>query len=218
VIPLEKVENSHGKGPHRVKALRGVDLVIERGEFVAVCGPSGSGTSTLLYILGLLDHPTEGRYLLNGKDVTDLSDRERSALRNRKIGFVFQSFHLLPRLSALQNVMLPLLYAGRADAKEAARRALARVGLAERESHRPGELSGGEEQRVAIARALVKEPDLILADEPTGNLDSKTGSRILDLLQSIHEKGVTLVIVTHDSRIAERAGRVIRTRDGLLES
>jgi putative ABC transport system ATP-binding protein len=214
VIHLESIEKTYGTGATRVKALDGLDLRIERGEFIAVCGPSGSGKSTLLHILGLLDRPTAGRYLLDGKDVTRLRDRELSLLRNRRIGFVFQGFHLLPRLSALQNVMLPLLYAGRSDAKAAAREALARVGLADRVSHLPGELSGGEEQRVAIARAIVKEPEIILADEPTGNLDSRTGAQIMELLTSIRERGVTLVIITHDRTVAERAGRIVRMQDG----
>jgi putative ABC transport system ATP-binding protein len=216
VIVLEGVEKIYGEGPHQVKALRGLDLKVERGEFVAVCGPSGSGKSTLLHITGLLDRPTAGRYLLDGTDVTTLGDRRRSAVRNRKIGFVFQSFHLLPRLSALQNVMLPLLYGARPDPKKTARAALARVGLSDRERHRPGELSGGEEQRVAIARALSKEPEVILADEPTGNLDSATGTQILDLLREIHARGVTLVIITHDRLIADRAGRVVHMADGRI--
>ncbi len=216
MIRLESVTKIYGSGPSAVEALRGVDLEIRRGEFVAVCGPSGSGKSTLLAILGLLDRPTGGRYFLDGRDVTDLSDRELSALRNRRIGFVFQSFHLLPRLSALENAMLPLLYAGAKDARDRAREALGRVGLLGRERHRPGQLSGGEEQRVAIARALVKRPDILLADEPTGNLDSRTGEAILDLLSEIHSAGVTLVLVTHEARVAERAERVIETLDGRI--
>ncbi len=216
MIVLDRVEKTYGDGVHAVRALRGVDLRIEAGEFVAVCGPSGSGKSTILHIMGLLDRPTRGRYLLDGIDVTTLSDRERSRIRNKKIGFVFQSFHLLPRLSAVQNVMLPLLYGNRPDAKSAAQAALAQVDLSARRRHRPGELSGGEEQRVAIARALVKQPEVILADEPTGNLDSRTGMQILDILTGINEKGVTLVIITHDSKIADRAGRVIETSDGRI--
>jgi putative ABC transport system ATP-binding protein len=216
VIALEGIQKIYGKGAMRVEALRGIDLRVAAGEFVAVCGPSGSGKSTLLHIMGLLDRPTAGRYLLNGSDVTGLSDVERSRLRNRTIGFVFQSFHLLPRLTALGNVMLPLLYAGRRDAGKAAREALAQVGLAGRERHRPGELSGGEQQRVAIARAIVKGPGIVLADEPTGNLDSRTGRQILDLLCEIHGRGVTLVIITHDAPVAERAGRVVHTEDGRL--
>lgn len=216
MIRLESVSKIYGSGPTAVEALRGIDLEIRRGEFLAISGPSGSGKSTLLYILGLLDRPTRGRCLLDGRDVTNLSDRELSALRNRKIGFVFQRFHLLPRLSALENAMLPLLYAGAKDAKARAREALRRVGLEGRERHRPGQLSGGEEQRVAIARALVKEPDLILADEPTGNLDSRTGEAILDLLGEIHSTGVTLVVVTHEARVAERAQRVLEMLDGRI--
>ena len=216
MIVLEAVERTYGDGAYKVQALRGVDLRIGVGESVAICGPSGSGKSTLLHIIGLLDRPTAGRYFLDGRDVTGLGDRELSAMRNRKIGFVFQSFHLLPRLSALQNVMLPLLYAGRADAKKEAREALSRVGLADRERHRPGQLSGGEQQRVAIARALVKRPGIILADEPTGNLDSKTGANILELLYEIHRSGVTLVVITHDAGVATRAGRIVQTADGRI--
>lgn len=214
MIRLEAVSKTYGTGPGAVAALRAVDLEIRRGEFVAISGPSGSGKSTLLHILGLLDRPKEGRYLLEGRDVTALPDRELSALRGRRIGFVFQSFHLLPRASALENVMLPLLYAGEPDAAARAREALARVGLSARERHRPGELSGGEQQRVAIARAIVKRPDLILADEPTGNLDGRTGLEILELLSQIRAGGVTLVLVTHEARVAERAERVIELQDG----
>lgn len=214
MIRLEAVSKTYGSGPSAVAALRAIELEIRRGEFVAISGPSGSGKSTLLYILGLLDRPQEGRYLLEGKDVTALPDREVSALRGRRIGFVFQSFHLLPRASALENVMLPLLYAGEPDAAARARAALARVGLSARERHRPGQLSGGEQQRVAIARAIVKRPDLILADEPTGNLDARTGLEILELLSEIRAGGVTLVLVTHEARVAERAERVIELADG----
>ena len=216
MITLENCAKVYGKGESAVRALAGVTLRVARGESVAVRGPSGSGKSTLLHILGLLDRATSGRYLLSGADVTGLGDRERSRIRNRTIGFVFQNFQLLPRLTALQNVSLPLLYAGRRDARDAAREALGRVGLAGRIRHRPGALSGGEQQRVAIARALVKDPELILADEPTGNLDSRTGGQILDLLDTIHAQGVTLVIVTHDYKVAARAGRVIAMADGAI--
>jgi putative ABC transport system ATP-binding protein len=218
VIVFEHIEKVYGDGARRVRALSGLDLAVRPGEFVAVCGPSGSGKSTLLHIMGLLDRPTSGRYLLGGRDVTALSDRELSLLRNRKIGFVFQGFHLLPRLTAAANVCLPLLYAGRRDAKRAAQQALERVGLHGREHHLPGELSGGEEQRVAIARAIVKEPEIILADEPTGNLDRATGKEILDLLSEIHRRGVTLVVITHDQAVAERAGRAVHLRDGAIEA
>ncbi|HAK94268.1 MAG TPA: macrolide ABC transporter ATP-binding protein [Planctomycetes bacterium] len=216
MIALENCAKMYGNGESAVRALAGITLRVERGESVAVRGPSGSGKSTLLHILGLLDRPTAGRYLLAGADVTRLGDRERSRIRNRTIGFVFQNFQLLPRLTALQNVCLPLLYAGRRDAADTAREALARLGLAARTHHRPGALSGGEQQRVAIARALVKDPELILADEPTGNLDSRTGGQILDLLGAIHAQGVTLVIVTHDDNVAARARRVIAMADGAV--
>ncbi len=216
MIAVENLAKIFGKGESQVRALAGVTLRVRRGESVAIRGPSGSGKSTLLHIMGLLDRPTHGRYLLAGADVTHLGDRECSRIRNRTIGFVFQNFQLLPRLTALQNVALPLLYAGRSDAKDAAREALDRVGLASRVHHRPGALSGGEQQRVAIARALVKNPELILADEPTGNLDSRTGIQILELLGTIHALGVTLVIVTHDDKVAERARRVIVMADGAV--
>ncbi len=216
VIELKGVEKIYGDGPYAVRALQGIDLAVRPGEFLAVWGPSGSGKSTLLHIMGLLDRPTRGICLFQGKDTALLGDRELSRLRNRTVGFVFQSFHLLPHFTALQNVMLPLLYAGRRDAREAARKALAAVGLADRRHHRPGRLSGGEKQRVAIARALVKEPAVILADEPTGNLDSSTGRSILDLLCEIHRKGVTLVLVTHDPEVAARAQRIVYTKDGKI--
>jgi putative ABC transport system ATP-binding protein len=197
-----------------VRALDGVDLEVRRGEWLAVTGPSGSGKSTLLQILGLLDRPTEGRYLLEGADAAGLDDAAASRLRGRRIGFVFQDFHLLPEETALRNTMLPLLYAGVPGARERARAALEAVGLGERLDHRPGELSGGEQQRVAVARALVKEPILVLADEPTGNLDSATGARILDLLAGLHSRGITLVVVTHEAAVAARAGRRLEMRDG----
>ena len=216
MIVTENLSRTYGNGPHAVHALRGISLRIARGECAAIWGPSGSGKSTLLHVLGLLDSPTGGRYLLDGRDVTQLGDRRAAYLRNRAIGFVFQNFHLLPRLTALENVRLPLLYAGARDARARAAGALERVGLAERARHRPGELSGGEAQRVAIARALVKDPELILADEPTGNLDSSTGEHILELLGEINGRGVTMVIVTHDERVAQRTTRVIQVRDGTL--
>jgi len=211
---LEAIRKVHRRGRTEVRALDGVDLEVRRGEWLAVTGPSGSGKSTLLHVLGLLDRPTGGRYLLEGRDVSALDDAAASRLRGRSIGFVFQDFHLLPEETALRNVMLPLLYAGAARARERAREALEAVGLSDRLDHRPAELSGGEQQRVAIARALVKEPLLVLADEPTGNLDTATGERVLDLLSVLHGRGITLVVVTHEPAVAERARRRIEVRDG----
>jgi putative ABC transport system ATP-binding protein len=215
-VRLERASKVYRRGSAEVRALDAVDLVVNRGEWLAVTGPSGSGKSTLLHLIGLLDRPTEGRVLLDGRDATALGDAEASRLRGRSIGFVFQDFHLLPEETALRNVMLPLLYAGTAGAREKARAALESVGLGPRVDHRPAELSGGEQQRVAIARALVKDPLLVLADEPTGNLDSATGERILDLLAELHRKGITLVVVTHEPGVAARAGRRIEVRDGRI--
>ena len=216
LVRLEGVRKIYRRGRTEVRALDGVNLEIRRGEWLAVTGPSGSGKSTLLHVVGLLDRPTEGRCLLEGRDTGALDDAEASRLRGRSIGFVFQDFHLLPEETALRNVMLPLLYAGAAGARERAREALATVDLTHREDHRPGELSGGEQQRVAIARALVKEPLLVLADEPTGNLDTVTGERILDLLEALHRRGITLVVVTHEPAVAGRAQRRVEVRDGKI--
>ena len=213
---LQGVSKVYLRGATEVRALDGVDLEVRRGEWLAVTGPSGSGKSTLLHVLGLLDRPTAGRYILDGADASVLEDAAASRLRGRAIGFVFQDFHLLPEETALRNVMLPLLYAGVSGAGERARAALRAVGLADRTEHRPAELSGGEQQRVAIARALVKEPLLVLADEPTGNLDSATGTRVLDLLGALHARGITLVVVTHEPAVAARAGRRIEVRDGRI--
>jgi putative ABC transport system ATP-binding protein len=198
--------------------LRGVSLDIDAGEYVAIVGPSGSGKSTLMHILGCLDTPTAGTFHLAGQDVSHMSEEELAEVRNRRIGFVFQQFNLLPSMSAWQNVELPLIYAGvhRAERKERAMDALARVGLAGRVQHRPGELSGGQQQRVAVARALVTEPDLILADEPTGNLDSVSADDVLGLMAELYEAGRTLVLITHDVGVASAAGRVIGIRDGLV--
>jgi putative ABC transport system ATP-binding protein len=219
LIRLRDVTKTYDAGELAVQALRGVDLAVERGQMVAVIGPSGSGKSTLMHILGCLDAPSQGTYLLDGQDVSGLSGFQLAAVRNRKVGFVFQTFNLLPKASLLRNVELPLLYAGMAsgERKAVATEALARVGLADRLKHRPGELSGGQRQRAAVARALVNRPTLILADEPTGNLDSKTGLEILHLFHQMHERGETIVIVTHDPRIAEQCQRLVQIVDGRIE-
>jgi putative ABC transport system ATP-binding protein len=217
LIELRGVSKKYRMGSAEVRALDGVDLAVTEGEFVAVMGPSGSGKSTLLHVLGLLDRPDEGTYLFGGQDTRGFSDRETARIRNREIGFVFQNFNLLHEETALQNVSLPLLYGRVRDAEVRAREALESVGLGKRAAHRPFELSGGEQQRVAIARALVKRPRLVLADEPTGNLDSAAGSAILDLLEGFHAKGITLVVITHDDRVGARARRILRMRDGRIE-
>ncbi|MBV8813538.1 MAG: ABC transporter ATP-binding protein [Verrucomicrobia bacterium] len=203
-----------------IQALRGVDLTIHRNEYLAVMGPSGSGKSTLMNMLGCLDTPTAGRYEFNGKDVANMEDDELAEIRNREIGFVFQTFNLLPRSTALQNVELPLIYGGVGPEERRLRaaEALAAVGLMERMQHKPNELSGGQRQRVAIARALVNRPAIILADEPTGNLDSHTGEEIMALFESLYTGGNTIVLVTHEEGIAEHARRVVRLRDGVIES
>ena len=217
VIEAQGLARTYHLGSTEVRALRGVDLRIAPGEFAALMGPSGSGKSTLMHLLGCLDTPTAGNYRLEGRDVSGLSHDERARLRNSRIGFVFQTFNLLPLLSALDNVALPLLYQGRTpDVKKRATTALEQVGLAERVEHRPTELSGGERQRVAIARALVVEPALLLADEPTGNLDSKTGEEILRLLEDLHASGRTLLLVTHDAGVAAHAGRIVQMQDGQI--
>ncbi|HEY6554446.1 MAG TPA: ABC transporter ATP-binding protein [Vicinamibacteria bacterium] len=219
LIGLSEVTKTYDAGELAVQALQGIDLAIERGQMVAIIGPSGSGKSTLMHILGCLDAPSSGSYVLDGQDVSSLSSFQLAAVRNRKIGFVFQTFNLLPKASLLRNVELPMLYAGIGgrERKERASEALQRVGLGERARHKPAELSGGQRQRAAIARAIVMEPSLILADEPTGNLDSKTGVEVLRIFHDMHERGETIVIVTHDPRIAEQCGRVVQIVDGRIE-
>ncbi|HEY1827856.1 MAG TPA: ABC transporter ATP-binding protein [Acidimicrobiales bacterium] len=218
VITLEKVTKVYRTGSIAVAALRGVSMTINQGEYVAIIGPSGSGKSTLMHILGALDVPTSGRYELAGDNVGSMTEAELAEVRNRRIGFVFQQFNLLASMTAWQNVELPLAYAGvgRSERKERAMAALGRVGLASRVQHRPGELSGGQQQRVAVARALVTEPDMILADEPTGNLDSVSAHDVLALMDELHDAGRTLVLITHDAEVASAAQRVVGIRDGLL--
>lgn len=219
LIDMTDVGKTYTMGDMDIPALLAINLQIEDNEYVAIMGPSGSGKSTLMNILGCLDTPTTGEYVLGNQSVSDFNDNELAEIRNQKIGFVFQSFNLLPRATALQNVELPLVYTGIASSlrREKAREALERVGLKERMAHRPNELSGGQRQRVAIARALVTNPSLILADEPTGNLDSKTGEEVMALLQKLHEEGNTIILVTHESVVAENARRIIRLYDGQIE-
>jgi len=216
IIELKDVRKFYDMGAEQVRALNGVDLAIERGEYVAIMGPSGSGKSTLMNLLGCLDTPSSGSYVLNGTAVEKLSDHELAAIRNKEIGFVFQTFNLLARTDALQNVELPLVYSGmpRRERRERAAKALERVGLADRASHQPNELSGGQRQRVAIARALVNEPSILLADEPTGNLDSATSEDIMKLFAALHGQGNTVILVTHEQDIAAHANRRILLRDG----
>lgn len=220
LIYLEHIRKVYKMGREELYALRDINLQINKGEYVALMGPSGSGKSTLMNILGCLDSPSSGTYLLNNHDVSSMDDDELAGIRNKEIGFVFQTFNLLPRLSSLENVALPLIYAGvkLSDRLEKAEWALKSVGLADRMLHKPNELSGGQRQRVAVARALVNNPSIILADEPTGNLDTKTSEEIMALFEEIHSKGNTIIVVTHEEDIAQRAKRIVRVRDGVIES
>ena len=220
VLHLAGISKTYATGSMEVQALRGVDLTIDQGEFVAIVGPSGSGKSTLMHILGCLDTPTDGTFLMAGDDVASLDEDRLAEVRNRHIGFVFQQFNLLPYLSAWRNVELPLVYTGteRHERRERALAALAQVGLADRADHKPGELSGGQQQRVAIARALVTEPALILADEPTGNLDSVSTADVLGLLDDLHHQGRTIVLITHEHDVAERAERIVQIYDGQVRT
>lgn len=220
VIKIRGIRRDFPLGQEVVKVLMGIDLDIQRGEYVALMGPSGSGKSTLMNILGCLDTATAGTYELNGKDVSNMTDDELAEIRNTEIGFVFQTFNLLPRTTALENVALPMIYAGasKGQRKERATEVLADVGLADRMDHKPNQLSGGQRQRVAVGRALVNRPSIILADEPTGNLDSKTSAEIMNLFDDIHNNGNTVIIVTHEEEIAAHAHRIIRLRDGMVES
>jgi len=220
LIEIRDLRRNFQLGGETLEVLKGIDLDIQKGEYVALMGPSGSGKSTLMNLLGCLDTPTSGRYVLNGKDVSTLHDDELAEIRNKEIGFVFQTFNLMPRTTALDNVALPMVYAGygKADRHARAAEVLTQVDLANRMDHQPNQLSGGQRQRVAIARALVNKPSIILADEPTGNLDSKTSVEIMNLFNEIHKNGNTVILVTHEEDIAAYAKRVIRLRDGIIES
>ncbi|PSL19864.1 ABC transporter ATP-binding protein [Dyadobacter jiangsuensis] len=220
IIETSEIAKRYVMGSEIIQALKSVTISVNRGEYVAFMGPSGSGKSTLMNIIGCLDTPTTGKYILNNKDVSDMTENELAEIRNKEIGFVFQTFNLLPRMSSLDNVALPLIYAGlsKADRTEKAMQSLKNVGLENRAGHKPNELSGGQRQRVAIARALVNDPSILLADEPTGNLDTKTSYEIMDLFDQLYSKGNTIVMVTHEEDIAHYAHRIVRLRDGLVES
>ena len=220
IIDIKAITRDFQLGNETVNVLKGIDLLINKGEYVALMGPSGSGKSTLMNILGCLDTPTSGSYILNGKQVSEMHDDELAEIRNKEIGFVFQTFNLMPRTTALDNVALPMVYAGfsKNERNERATEVLTQVGLADRMDHKPNQLSGGQRQRVAVGRALVNKPSIILADEPTGNLDSKTSIEIMKLFGEIHAKGNTVILVTHEEDIAEHAHRIIRLRDGLIEN
>jgi len=219
LITIKDIGRKYVIGTEVIHALKSVSLTIKQGEFVALMGPSGSGKSTLMNILGCLDTPTKGEYILNGINVSHMSDNQLAEVRNKEIGFVFQTFNLLPRSTSLDNVALPLIYAGagKKERDERAKKALENVGLGNRVTHKPNELSGGQRQRVAVARALINNPSIILADEPTGNLDTKTSIEIMGLLEEIHSKGNTIILVTHEEDIAQHAHRIVRMRDGLIE-
>lgn len=220
IIKIRNIIRDFQLGQETVHVLKNIDLDIEKGEYVAIMGPSGSGKSTLMNLIGCLDTPTSGTYILNGNDVSQMSDNELAEIRNKEIGFVFQTFNLLPRTTALDNVALPMVYAGvsKKDRTERAIEVLNDVGLSDRMDHRPNQLSGGQRQRVAVGRALINKPSIILADEPTGNLDSKTGMEIMTLFENIHKAGNTIIVVTHEEEIASHAQRIIRLRDGMIES
>ena len=220
IIHLEHLKKNYYLGKQVIEVLKGISLDIHKNEYVALMGPSGSGKSTLMNILGCLDTPTSGKYILNGNDVSGMSDNDLAEIRNKEIGFVFQQFNLLPRLTAAENVALPLVYSGMARKQRMAKalQVLEKVNLADRSHHKPNEMSGGQNQRVAIARALVNDPSMILADEPTGNLDSKTSYEIMEIFSKIHEGGNTVILVTHEEDIANYAHRIIRLRDGIIES
>ena len=219
MLKIKKIKKIYQMGKVKVEALRGVSFCIDKGEFVAIMGPSGSGKSTLMHIIGCLDQPTEGNFIIGGKDVSKLNDDRLAEIRNKRIGFVFQQFNLLSRTSILHNVEIPLIYAGlkAKQRRELAKQALESVGLGDRVKHKPNEISGGEKQRAAIARALVNNPLIILADEPTGNLDTKTGEEIMKIFYKLHQQGNTVIMVTHEAEVARHARRIIHLRDGLIE-
>lgn len=220
IIEVKKLQKRYLMGDEIIDALKSIDLKVQKNEYLALMGPSGSGKSTLMNLIGCLDSPTSGEYILHGIDVSKMSDSELAEVRNKEIGFVFQTFNLLPRMTALENVALPLVYAGvsKADREERAKKVLLDVGLADRMTHKPNELSGGQRQRVAIARALINNPAIILADEPTGNLDSKTSQEIMNIFKEIHKRGNTIIVVTHEPDIAAFADRIVRLKDGYIES